>query len=208
MTPTDEEISRLSKDQILERIQADPEFQREQAARAQSEFAQSLAKASVPILEELKQIGIDTMSVWHNQTRPDNAAGVVAIYLRHLDEGAYPDRVRAGMATVLAARAAVPEVRKEWARVKAIYERETGPEAKDALASTLASSASKSTIDDLIEILALPQRRESALFFLSPILRWGGEHGKAVVESLQNDSQLGKEARALLKKRSKRARAT
>jgi hypothetical protein len=70
MTTHDEELASLTKDQIVARIQADPDFQKEQAERARTDFEQSLANASRPLLEELAAIGIATPSVWHNHTEP------------------------------------------------------------------------------------------------------------------------------------------
>jgi hypothetical protein len=112
----------------------------------------------------------------------------------------YPDRVRAGTATVLATNEAKEETRKQWPRIRALYEAATEPETKDAFASTLARSVIRSTINDLIDLLEDPKRRPATLLFLRPILRMGGERGRRVVESLQEDPDLGKEARSLISK--------
>jgi hypothetical protein len=53
-------------------------------------------------------------------------------------------------------------------------------------------------LDDLIHFLSVEERGESRIYFIRPILRVGGERGRAVVEALPADPVFGKEATALL----------
>ena len=179
MTEDHREIANLTKDEIIARIQADPGFQADQAERAarQNDFHAYLTRSEAPIVLDLQAAGLLVNSVWHNQTTPENAQLVTDIYLRHLEKGGYPDRVRAGMAHVLATTHASKAASKYWTRIKALYAAERDPETIDALTSTLASIASRQTVGELIDLTLDPARRASALLFLKSILRLGGEGG-------------------------------
>lgn len=117
--------------------------------------------------------------------------------MEHLDRGGYPERVMESLGRALAVRPAVAY----WQRLKArwLNARDRGEE--DGAAVALAACATKAQIDDMIEFLSIEQRGQSRIYFIRPILKLGGDRGRAVVEALRTDPVSGNEATALLSRR-------
>jgi hypothetical protein len=119
--------------------------------------------------------------------------------MEHLERGGYPDRVLEGVARALAVEPAAVY----WGRLYVLYLRAEGPDATEGLAAALAASATPEHFDDLVALLDETSRGSTRIHFIRPILRVGGDRGRAVVEALRDDPVFGKEAKALLKRRRK-----
>ena len=190
----------MSATDLMAELQNDPEFQARKRARDAvfQARAEALSKAEQPTVADLRAVGVDVDSVWDlvNTSVPYPAA--LPVLLDHLERGGYPDRVMESLGRALAVKPSVAF----WDRLKARWlgaPRDSGEETGAALA--LAACATRAQLDDLIAFLAVADRGESRIFFVRPVLRLGGDRGREVVETLRDDTVVGREATALLKRR-------
>jgi hypothetical protein len=181
-------MAELQNDQEYQRKMHTAEIEREDRAR-------NLREAEQPVVAALRKVGVSVASVWDlvNTAVPYPAA--LPVLLDHLERGGYPDRVMESLGRALAVKPAVVF----WDRLKARYLAPRSAGEEDGTAVALAACATEAQLDDLIRLLSIPERGESRIYFIHPILRIGGQRGRELIESLKADTTFGKEARALLK---------
>ncbi len=166
------------------------------------------ADAEAPLVAELHGLGLPVDSAWSLRTSGLDYTHALPMLLEHLERGGYPDRVAEGIAEALN----VKQIAPYWSRVKELYLHAKGSGEQGALASVLGTQVNRSRIADLIELLGvkpdleMPPSRDPRGLFIQPILRYGGEEGLRLVESLKDDPVFGREATALLKQREARRR--
>lgn len=189
----------VSATDLIAELQKDPEYQRKfQAAEAERQKrAQLLREAEKPIVADLRAAGIGVDSVWDLVNTSDPYPDALPVLMDHLERGGYPDRVMESVGRALAVKPSVAY----WDRLKARWLAARDPGEEDGTAVALAACATKSQVDDLIDFLSVARRGLSRIYFIPPILKVGGEHGREVVEALRDDPVFGKEATALLKRR-------
>lgn len=89
-----------------ERLRTDPVY------RAQTEAVEAerqarvteLRRAEQPIVEDLRNVGVEVSSVWDLVNTADPYPRALPILLRHLQRGGYPDRVIESLGRALAVR--------------------------------------------------------------------------------------------------------
>jgi len=190
--------SRISATDLVAELQNDPEYQlkmRTDEAERKAKV-QELRRAEQPIVADLRKAAVQVDSVWDlvNTSEPYPAA--LPVLMNHMERGGYPDRVMESLGRALAVKPAVAF----WERIKALYLAPRSPGEEDGAAVALAACATEAQFDDLVDFLSLPQRGESRIYFIRPILKVGGNRGRELVEALRSDVTFGKEARALLKR--------
>ena len=199
MTGGGKRAGAISAAELMAQLAQDREFQ-EAAAKREAERQQRAAKwreAERPIVEDLRDHGIVVDSVWDLVNTPDPYPTALPVLLEHLEHGGYPGRVLEGVARALA----VGPAAVYWDRLRVLYLRAEGPDATEGLAAALAASARPEHLDDLVALLDETSRGSTRIHFIRPILRVGGARGQTVVEGLRDDPVFGKEAAALLKRR-------
>lgn len=184
-----------------ERLRNDPAYRAEvEAVEAERRArAAALREAEQPIVRDLRAAGVQVTSVWDLVNTSEPYPSALPILLHHLEQGGYPDRVMESLGRALAVKPAV----FWWDRLKALYLGSRSPGEEDGVAVALAACATKAQVDDLIGLLALEKRGEARIYFLRPIKRLGGQQGREIVESLQEDPVFGREASAMLRRRSR-----
>lgn len=158
---------------------------------------QELRRAAQPIVDDLRGAGYEVNTVWDLGNRSEPYAAALPILLKHLQRGGYPDPVMESLAQALAVEQSVAF----WDTLRQLYLAAVGPREEEGLAAALAASATADQFEDLLALLDESSRGSTRIHFLRPIKRVGGTRGRDVLTSLQDDPQLGKEARALLKGR-------
>ena len=180
---------------------SDPDYQRRaQAAKAQRELrAETFARASAPIVADLRRAGLRVDSIWELPSKPESYPAALPVLIDHLERGGYPESVTGSVGQALAVKPAL----LFWDRLTTLYlnARDAGEE--EAAAVALAGCATKSQVDDLIGFLPLRERGLSRIYFLRPLLKVGGARGREVVEGLVADPVFGEEATALLGSRNR-----
>jgi hypothetical protein len=183
--------------ELMAELQADRAFVDERARREQ-ELAQRAAawrEAEAPLVAALRGVGCDVESVWDLVNTSVSYAAAVPVLLEHV-ERPYPDRVREGIARALG----VPEASPAADTLLRLYRAEpAATDAKQGLAVAVANAAGDARLDDVIALAADPANGTSRLLLLSALARSGDPRGRAALDALADDPELGEEARRLLR---------
>lgn len=193
-----EELARLK----AEMLRNDPKYraQVEAAEAERRERARALREAEQPVLEDLRRVGVDVGSVWDLVNTSEPYPDALPVLLEHLERGGYPDRVLESLGRALAVKPA----HLYWDKLHELYLGAAGSGESEGLAVALAASATADDLDAMVGLLGEESCGDSRIHFLRPILRIGGDRGREVVESLRSDPLYGREASALLKRRTRR----
>jgi hypothetical protein len=102
------------------------------------------------------------------------------------------------VAADLADACAIPQAVAYWDVLERLYHLEEDENVRDRLANTLSEVATPDQFDRLTSLVGDQSLGESRIFLLAAVKRLGGKRGLDVLQSLLDDPELGKEARALL----------
>lgn len=175
---------------------------------------------ALPILNELRDAGIEVESVGELIGRSTPYPTAIPILLRHL-QLPYSDVVRSTIARCLAVPE--PEVIAAWKMIETIYlEAKTGKGfvapsdtgvyelgLKDALACTLAASTTDETKEALLQLLRNKHNGPSRILMLRALKRvLTGQQLIDTFDELSNDSELSIEIKSLQKPRSNKDQTT
>ena len=189
--------AKAALERLNERIRTDPAYRAEvEAVEAERQArADALRAAEAPIVEDLRQAGVQVSSVWDVGMSPDNYPSALPVLFHHLKLD-YPDRVRESIARSLG----VKQAAAEWETLKGEYIAAQTEGFKDGLAVALSKTATHKNEQELVDLIQDPANGESRILLMLGIHRLRTERGKALLESLVADPQLGKEAKLLLKR--------
>ena len=194
-------------DVIAERerlLREDPEYRAavEEADADRAARAEQRRVASMPVLNDLRAVGVDVESLYHLYKQPEAYDVAIPVLLDHMRRD-YPERTLEDIGHALPFKPAV----KWWDDVKALYLGTQSGAVRDRLAAALAQCAVKRHYEDLLRFVNDETLDESRIYFLRPINRIGNQmepgKGRAVVESVAEDKTLGREATAILAGRSR-----
>jgi hypothetical protein len=204
------ENERTAAEYLAERA-ADPvRVAREAQARAdREERKRALRVAEAPVVADLHAVGIDVDSTWDLVNTSEPYLDALPVLFKHLKRGGYPPRIIQGISRALAVKPAV----MYWDELVALYKSAVEPvgtraaDAKDGLAVILSACVNRAKVGELVELASDPSNGRTRIYFLRPVMRLGGERGRAMVASVVDDPSLGKEATALINRarRSKNA---
>ncbi|WP_141233557.1 hypothetical protein [Lysobacter antibioticus] len=205
---TDAELERLGPDDIAYMKLSSDELARlrlinEARATARAYRTKMIGIEQMPILAELRAVGVDTESIWTLLKRTTPYPEAIPILLKHL-QLPYSDVTRDGLARALAVPE--PEVRRAWAILVEQYRScpfglgFVAPAdtemlrlgAKDGLACALSAAVTEETLPELIELLRDSSNGNSRVLLLSPLkkLRKKSEHVRSVLAELIKDPDL------------------
>ncbi|AZI57520.1 hypothetical protein EH165_04435 [Nakamurella antarctica] len=188
--------------EVAERLRSDPEFRaaQEQAASDRSAARAALDVALRPVVEDLRSAGLDVDSVWDLHKIPGAISVAFPVLMDHLQRD-YPDRALQDIATALQHNSA----RLHWVELRELYLSSTRTVIQDGVAGAMSLVARREHYPDLLTFLKLDRLGTSRIYFLRPVNRIGNRIsaglGRAVVEPLAHDPQLGIEATAILQGR-------
>lgn len=171
-----------------------------------------LSIEEVPIVAELRMLGLELESVWDLVSRPSNYPEAIPVLLNHLQKP-YSDRTREGIARALSIR--FPAVRAAWPIL--VKEYRNTPEgwgivapddtvnvklgAKDGLACTLCVAVTDETMEEFIGLIKDPANGESRILLLKPLRKSKNPQAKIVLEELASDPVFAKEISSWNKKK-------
>jgi len=195
----------MTASELMAELNAHPKWRaaraREQEAR--DKIAAEWDRAEVPLVEELRSVGLIVDSVWDLVNSPAPYPNALPILLQHLHRS-YPDAVREGIARALA----VSEAKFAWNDLKRLYKDESERRAKSGLAVALAATADDETIHDLIELAKDTENESSRLLLLSALKRSSDPSAYKALVDLQNDPDLKKEIEVILRRVKRRKEAS
>ena len=178
--------------ELMQELQADSDHVSRQRSRdqRQRQRAKELRAAEAPLVDDLREVGVDVASVWELVNSADPYPAALPVLMDHLSRS-YPEPTREGIARALAVSG---EAALLWEEVRQHYEREppsTG--AKDGLAVALAALADDQRIPQLVELIRDERHGESRVFFVRPLNRSGRADATAALDDLAGDPQVAQE---------------
>jgi hypothetical protein len=182
------------------RLREDPEYRAavEQAEAGRVARAQELQVASLPVLTDLRSVGVEVDSLWHLYEQPNSYDAAIPVLLDHMRRE-YPERTLEDIGHALPFKPPA----KWWDEFKALYLATGSDAVRDRLGAALASCAIRKHYEDLLRFIHDEALGESRIYFLRPINRIGNRmnpgQGRAVIEPLADDPVLGGEATAILR---------
>src|SRR5262245_35711616 len=187
----------MSVDEFLDKLNSDPAFvaRRDIRERERQQREAELRHAEEPLIEALRGAGISVESVWSLLDTSADYSAALPILFEHL-ERPYPSVVREGIARALA----VPQSRPSLEHLIRLYKSETDSQPKDGLAVAIASVADEDALDDVIALVRDQRLGESRLLLLSVLEETLALRGRAVLEEMQEDPDLRKEIRVILRR--------
>lgn len=194
----------IAANELMERLNNDPEYQARMAERekTRSERARFWAKAERPVVADLQAVGVQVDAVWDLLGSAERDPEALPVLLKHL-QLSYPDKVKEGVARALA----VPEARSGWEILLAEFERDPdtkGQGAKWGIACALTEASDETVVDDVVRLLRDGRHGDNGIALLTVLARSSREDMRALLEEFSSDPVLGKEATALLRKKSRK----
>ena len=200
MTPPRRKGSGMTAAELMRQLAADKEFQeaKRQRDEKREEGVAVLRAAERPIVDDIRGAGYDVSSVWDLVNTAEPYPAALPVLLEHLERGGYPDRVMESLGRAIA----VAPAAYAWDSLRDLYLRSDGRGEEEGLAVALAASATPDRLESLIALIGEDSRGDSRIHLLRAIKRVGGDRGTEFLGSLTEDPLFGKEAAALLGKRS------
>jgi hypothetical protein len=151
-----------------------------------------------PLLEDLREIGVDVPTVWDLYKHPEAYPDVVPVLIRHMARD-YPPATLQGIGGALADKSARPW----WNELKQMYLTEERDVARGELAAVLSEVARREHYEDLLAFFGDARLGKSRISFVRPINKIGNRmesgRGRAAIEPFVNDRDVGAEVTAVLK---------
>ncbi|WP_102193369.1 hypothetical protein [Microbacterium aurantiacum] len=201
MTSTRKSRGGISATELMAQLEKDEAYQRKRAAfdSELQERGRTLRVAEQPIIADLLRVGVHVESVWDLVNTAEPYPAALPVLIEHFERGGYPDRVMESVGRALAVKPAVAF----WERLKSRYLAPRSKGEQEGAAVALAACATAAQLDDLIAFLSIHDRGDSRVYFIHPVLTVGGSRGRQVIEVLRADPVFGKEAAALLRRKSR-----
>jgi hypothetical protein len=193
----------MTASELLTELESDPEWvaAREQQERERHAQVAVWRKAEEPLVRELQEAGYEVETAWDLVNTAEPYPDALPILLEHLGRP-YPDRVREGIARALAVRR---DARFAWPALVFLYQREpAGTDAKNGLAAALAAISDRSTLPELIELVEDRRHGASRVLLIGGLTRSRQPEARAAVDRLQDDPEVGEEARHRVAARARR----
>jgi HEAT repeat protein len=186
--------------ELLAELEADPGWvaARNEEERKRQERSAEWRRAEEPLVRDLYSTGYRVESAWDLVNTATPYPEALPILLEHLKRP-YPDRVREGIARALAVRG---DAKFAWSTLVDLYRAEpAGTDTKDGLAVALAAVADREVLDELIALAEDRKNGESRILLLRGLTRSRRDEARAAVERLQDDPEVGPEARQRVRER-------
>ena len=186
------------------RLREDPDYRAavENAESERAAKAEERRRASMPVLDDLRQEGVDVPSLGELYKEPESYPRAIPVLLAHLQRD-YPERTLEDIGDALPFK---PDA-SWWNEFKALYLTTQSEAVRDRIAAALSGCAVKKHYDDLLAFVREESLGSSRIYFLRPIHRIGNRAtpgaGRAVIETLSLDATLGAEANAILQGKSR-----
>jgi hypothetical protein len=190
------EGERETKAEAIARLLNDPgRLARAAIREAENELRRArLRKELVPLLDELRALGLNLGGILGFDIRPSDLAIALPVLLQHLTKPYSSDALMS-----IAHRFETREARPYWDSIISLYESTTDdPEAqketwRDRLAVAIDTMATKSDFETLERLIRNPGLGNGRIMLIPSVIRLGRDRGWAVLKALENDPALHKE---------------
>lgn len=188
-------------EEMLARAASNPDLLQQRRVQQQEldEAAEKLRIAEVPLVEALRDVGVNVGSAWDMHKAEGAFGAALPVLIEHLRRP-YPSRVRQGIARSLT----VPAARPAWAEIVDLYVQESDLAVKDALAGVISVLAEADKISDVIALSRDRRHGASRMLLLHALDRSKDPKARATLMELGTDSDLRKEANFLLRRSRRR----
>ena len=193
----------MTAEEALRVLEADPEWRAQRAAQdaEMRRVRRMYVEAQKALVADLKEVGAPvTESVYDLVNTSEPYPQALPVLVKHLEAGGYPPVIMEGIGRALSVRDSVVF----WDRLVERYRNSRCEGELTGMALALSACMDKAHIDDVIGLLTDESGGSDRIFFIEPLVRRGGERGRAVVEGLVDDPVVGKEATAYVERRRKR----
>jgi HEAT repeat protein len=151
-------------------------------------------RASAPLIEELRSIGIQTEIDDLDRNFLKVYPQALEVLVRHL-ELHYPDNIRNLIVTLLG----VPKAKIAWQKIKTIYKKEPPSHIKNSLAFALSQIADDRLLPELIEMIKDSENGRSRIAFVRRIFKAKSKEATDTIIALKDDPDLKAEIQQVLK---------
>jgi hypothetical protein len=177
--------------ELLAKLSADPKHLAEQEARDRQlvDRARRLQMEERPVIDELREVGVNVNSVWDLVNTAASYERGIPILLKHLKQP-YSDTTKEGIARALAVR----EARRAWPVLVSEYiNAPRGTRTKDGLAVAIAAVATDDVMEELIQIIKDRFHGASRVLLLKPLRKSRSLAAKEALEYFATDPDLATE---------------
>jgi hypothetical protein len=188
---------RITASELVARLGADTGYlaKEVQRTRAMQERHVEYQLAEAPIINDLREAGVEANSVWDlvNWKKPVPLA--IPVLHKHLGLD-HPPQVREGIARAMSE----PAARPFWSSLVNLYRKEADARVKDAIAIALCGAAGADEYDELISLSLDPINGPSRVVLIWALeRRIPASQAEPVLVALANDPETKLQAEATLK---------
>lgn len=188
--------------ELMARLQSDPEYQKRAAAqsREHEERVRRLNEDGLPIVEDLRKIGVHVDSVWDLRDLDEFPAEVIDILMKHIQLD-YEDRNKEGIARALM----IPGAEFDWDLLLSVFEKSPPTKiisgSKFAIGLALAAAGTEENMPEALRILRDARHYPDSCELLKIFAKSKNARNREVlVEFSDADGVMGETARKLLKR--------
>lgn len=202
MTDSDPKPKRpnwMTAEELIRRLEADPEWVAKRDAReAEREALEAaLAVAERPLVSDLRAAGFVVSSVWDLVNTSARYDAALTVLTSHLSRP-YPDAIIDGIARALAVPAAEPLV---WDAMASLFRQvPLKSRAKRGAAVALANMASERTIQEVVKFARDDGHGTVRVLLVSALARFSGPDVENALRHLLKDPEIGKGVRLELRR--------
>ncbi len=185
-------------EELLAELQNDETYQRELSrkdAKRASSSQRSLCAQKL-LLKDLSEAGFEVETVWDLVNSSEPYPTLIPVLLKHLQEQ-YPPRIKEGIARALA----VPDARKIWNELVAIFLAEPNNEVKWALHLALAAAADRSVLHELIALARDQKHGRNRAMFIDALFRIHDPCSQEALVALARDPYISEDVERVLRKK-------
>jgi hypothetical protein len=188
----------VTASELIENLRKDPEYlarirvkDEEIKRRIENEAA-----IEAPILSELNLLGLNLNRIHELDKVQCPSKEAFMVVLKHL-QLPYPDIIRWGIARLFERK----EAKALWKEIKDLFELEKETKAKDGMAAALSKMADATHFDDMQSLIVNRKNGPTRIYFTNYFSRSKNLLALPILIELQNDPELEKEVRHILKRK-------
>lgn len=192
----------MTAEELMAQLESDPEWvkQRDERDRIHAEKVAQNIEDAKPLIAALREAGVSLNSLNDVIQVEKLHPAVIPVLLEHLDREK-SEYVRGSMALALA----VPEAIVGWSKIKTAFLNDPKPttdvsRTKWQWALALGAIANDSMLDEVIDLLKNPAHGRDRVPLIQVLLRSKESRAKKVLEELESDPVIGKDAKMARKK--------
>ncbi|PRQ01021.1 hypothetical protein ENSA5_27030 [Enhygromyxa salina] len=195
----------VTAEELVERLHADPDWlrRREEKRREVMEYQAELRKAELPVIEDLKAVGIEVNRLWDLQSLDEPYPEAFPILLDHFQRP-HRGEVHEDIGRAFGVREAWPL----WPTLVELYEQATDKHAQDGMAVALSTIGKqhKELLDDVLALVKDPSNGPSRVLLIDVLSGSREPRAYEALVEMRDDPDLYKEVEFRLKRKERDAK--